>query len=97
MKTFAIFIFSLFLFTSCGGYKTGVLETERDGFIKFIGNTTNVTVEIGESINFSLNPETNLYKLKPGKYNIRIYRDNNLVVERILIIQSQNTIELEVP
>ncbi|MBK7629185.1 MAG: hypothetical protein IPJ23_00275 [Ignavibacteriales bacterium] len=97
MRRFVIIIFSILFLTSCGGYKTGVLEKESSGYIKFIGNTLNASVEIGESINFSINPETNLYKLNPGKYTVRVYRDNNLVVERILIIQSQNTIELEVP
>lgn len=97
MRNFAVLFFSVILFTHCGGYKTGVLEKDSSGFIKFIGNTTNASVEIGETISFSINPETDIYKLKPGKYTVKVYRDNNLVVERILIIQSQNTIELEVP
>jgi hypothetical protein len=97
MKGFLILIVSIFLFISCGGYKTGVLEKESSGFIKFKGNITNASVEIGESIQFTINPETELYKLNPGKYTIKIYRNNNLVIERIIIIQSQNTVEVEVP
>ena len=97
MKEFIILFISIIFFTSCGGYNTGVLEKESAGYIKFTGNTSNAFVEIGDSIEFSINPETDLYKLKPGKYTVKVYRDDNLVVERILIIQSQNTIELEVP
>jgi len=85
MRNLVIIIFSILFLTSCGGYKTGVLEKESSGYIKFTGNTLNASVEIGESIKFSINPETDLY------------RDNNLIVDRVLIIQSQNTIELEVP
>jgi len=97
MKRFLILIASVILFTSCGGYNYGVLEKESAGYIKFLGNITNASVEIDESIQFNINPETELYKLTPGKYNLKVYRNNNLVVERIIIIQSQNTIEVEVP
>lgn len=97
MKIFMILFFSITIFTSCGGYKTGVLEKESSGFLKFIGNTTNVSVEVGESIKFTLKPETELYKLTPGKHTVKVYRNNNLVVERVIIIQAGNTIELEVP
>ena len=97
MRNLVIIIFSILFLTSCGGYKTGVLEKESSGYIKFTGNTLNASVEIGESIKFSINPETDLYKLSPGKYYVKVYRDNNLIVDRVLIIQSQNTIELEVP
>lgn len=97
MKEVILLFISIALFTSCGGYNTGVLEKESAGYIKFTGNISNAFVEIGDSIEFSINPETDLYKLKPGKYTVKVYRDDELVVERILIIQSQNTIELEVP
>jgi hypothetical protein len=97
MKGFLILIVSMFFLTSCGGYKTGVLEKESAGYLKFIGNITNASVEIDQSIQFAINPETELYKLNPGKYTVKVYRSDNLVVERIIIIQSQNTVEVEVP
>jgi hypothetical protein len=92
-----LLFFSIIILTSCGGYKTGVLEKESSGFIKFIGNITDVTVEVGESIQFTINPQTELYKLTPGKHTVKVYRNNNLVIERIVIIQTGNTIELEIP
>ena len=97
MRGFLILIVSIILFTSCGGYKSEVLEKESAGYIKFLGNIINTSVEIDQSTQFNINPEIELYKLTPGKHTIKIYRNNNLLVERIIIIQSQNTIELEVP
>jgi hypothetical protein len=97
MKELLILIVTVTLFTACGGYNSSVLEKESAGYIKFIGNKTNASVEIDQSIQFNINPETDLYKLTPGKHIVKIYRDNNLIVERIIIIQSQNTIEVEVP
>lgn len=97
MKSILVLFISTILFTSCGGYKSGVLQKESEGYLKFVGNITNVTVEVGDSITFSLNPETELYKLNPGKYTVKVFRDNVLKVERILIIQSGNTIEVEIP
>jgi len=97
MKEFLIVIVSVILFTSCGGYSSGVLEKESTGYIKFLGNITNASVEIDQSTQFNIIPETDLYKLTPGKHTVKVYRDNNLIVERIIIIQSNNTIEVEVP
>jgi len=97
MKEFLIVIVLAILFMSCGGHNSGVLEKESAGYIKFLGNITNASVEIDQSTQFTINPETDLYKLTPGKHTLKIYRNNNLVVERIIIIQSQNTIEVEVP
>ena len=97
MKEFLILIVSIILFTSCGGYNSGVLEKESTGYIKFLGNITNASVEIDQSIQFNINPEIDLYKLTPGTHTVKVYREGNLIVERIIIIQSQNTIEVEVP
>lgn len=97
MKKLLIIIISLSFITACGGYKTGVLEKETDGYIQFLGNTANAFVQIGDSVEFYINPETDLYKLKPGQYLVKVYKNDKLVIERTLIIQSQNTIELEVP
>lgn len=97
MKEFLALLVFTILFSSCGGYNTGVMEKESAGYIKFLGNISNASVEIDQSSQFNINPETDLYKLNPGKHIVKVYRNNNLVVERIIIIQSQNTIEVEVP
>ena len=97
MKEFLILIVSVILFTSCGGHNSGVLEKESAGYLKFLGNITNASVEIDQSTQFNINPETDLYKLTPGKHTLKVYINSKLIVERIIIIQSQNTIEVEVP
>jgi hypothetical protein len=97
MKEFLILLVSVILLSSCGGYNSGVLEKESAGYIKFLGNVTNASVEIDQSPQFNINPETDLYKISSGKHVVKVYKNNKLVVERIVIIQSQNTFEVEVP
>jgi hypothetical protein len=97
MKLKIIFIFTAIILTSCGGYNTGVLQKDHKGFIKFTGNTSSVSVEINSGSKFALDPETETYELYPGQYNVKVYRNNNLVVDRIIIIESETTYEIEVP
>jgi hypothetical protein len=97
MQLKIIFLLTAIILISCGGYNTGVLQKDHKGFIKFTGNTTNVSVEINSESKFELDPETELYELYPGQYNIKVYRNNNLVVDRIIIIEGETTYEIEVP
>jgi hypothetical protein len=97
MKVFLFFLFSTVLYVSCGGYKTGVVEKESSGYLKFIGDTSNVVIKIDDLAEFSLTPETDLYKIAPGQYTISVFRGDALLIKRIVIIQATNTFELEIP
>ena len=90
------FILSLLLI-SCGGYRTSIIEKDNAGYLKFTGNTSNVTITLNDENEFQLDPETELYKVEPGQYNLKAFRDNNLLIDRIIIVEKQTTIEIEVP
>lgn len=90
------FILSLLLI-SCGGYRTSIVEKDNSGFLKFTGNTANVTITLNDEDEFSLDPKTELYKVNPGQYNLKAYRDNILLIDRIIIVEKQTTNEIEVP
>jgi outer membrane usher protein FimD/PapC len=93
----SIILVTIFILVSCGGYNTGVTQKENKGFIKFTGNTNGVSVEINSESKFDLNPEIERYELKPGQYNLKVYRNDDLIVNRTIIIDSQTTYEIEVP
>lgn len=85
------------ILTSCGGYNTGIIKKDHKGFIKFTGNTMGVLVEINSESKFKLDPEVEVYELNPGQYNVKIYRDVNIIVDRTIIIDSETTYEIDVP
>jgi hypothetical protein len=97
MQLKIIILVAALILTSCGGYNTGVVQKDHKGFIKFTGNTTGVSVEINSESKFELDPETEVYELYPGQYNVKVYRNNNLVVDRTIIIEGETTYEIEVP
>lgn len=87
----------ILLVVSCGGLRTTVSTKDYNGFIKFVGNTNGITVVIDNNEPFQLELKTEAYELKPGKYQIKIYRNEILIVDRLILIDKQITTEIEVP
>ena len=122
--TFTILIITLF-FTSCStpGYYTGVVQKEEKSFLRFIGNTKDVTVYIDDYKPFTLRQEKglksydnyglkkvpsvtsgwadgseyNIYQVDNGKHRLKIYRSNNLIVNRVIFVESNATMEISIP
>ena len=93
----SIILVLVFILTSCGGYNTGVTQKDYKGYIKFTGNVAGVSVEINSGSQFELNPEIERYELKPGQYKVKVFRGENVIVDRTIIIDAQTTYEVEVP
>jgi hypothetical protein len=91
-----IILVSLFII-SCGGYNTGIVQKTEKGFFKFVGNINSVTVAIDDGEGLSLDPKTEVYQVKPGKHSIKIYRNNQLILDRVVIIDNQTTMEIQIP
>jgi hypothetical protein len=85
------------LFVSCGGYNEGIVQKEGKGFLKFVGNINAITVSIDEGKEFLLDPAIEVYQVKPGKHAVRMYRDNQLVLNRVVIVDNQTTMEIQIP
>ncbi len=97
MKTSILFILLSFFMISCGGYNTGVTIKDHKGYLKFTGNTYDITVSINDNQPFMLQKEVEVYSLEPGTHNVKIYRDKNVVVNRTIIVDAEVTTEIEVP
>jgi hypothetical protein len=95
-KNILILLLSIFLF-SCGGYNSGIIVKDSKGYLKFMGNTDGISVSIDDAPAFKLERDVELYELNPGNYNIKVYRDDIVVVNRTIIVDQQTTYEIEVP
>ena len=97
MKYLVSFVLALFLI-SCGGYNTAVVQKSEKGFLKFIGNLDRVKIVVDDGASFSPDKEKDqVFQVQPGRHEIRIYRDEQLIVDRVVIVDSQTTTEIEIP
>ena len=92
----AALIFS-FTFVSCGGYTTGTIQKAEKGFLKFTGDKEAVMISVDDGTRFPYDMKVELYEVKPGRHTIKVYRDNQIIVDRIIIVDNQTTFEIEVP
>jgi len=105
MKKILVFLILGLLFVSCTyGTKEGVIQKSDKSFLHFIGNAKNVTVIIDDTEPIILEEESSvqryaphlLYQVKPGKHTIKVYRDEQLIVDRIIFIATGETKEVEI-
>ena len=119
-----IFLTIILFFTSCTpSYYTGTVQREEKSFLRFIGNTKDVTVFIDDYKPFKLHQEKglksydnyglrkipsvtsgwadgseyNIYQVDNGKHRLKIYRGDNLIVNRVIFIEDHATMEISVP
>lgn len=97
MKNLSIILVLCVVFSSCGGYKEAVTQKSEKSFLKFIGVTTGAsfTVDGGEML--TIEHGDFVYQVKPGKHEIKVYRANQVIVNRVLYVDSQSTVEVELP
>lgn len=83
MRTFlAIGLLILLFFSGCG-YKEGIATSDKVAYLYFTGNTNGVDVSIDGGEKFNIKPgRDNQYKIAPGKYTVRVYRGEVMIVER---------------
>jgi hypothetical protein len=97
MKFSIPILFIALFITSCGGYNEGIVQRAEKGFLKFVGDTKTAIVAIDDAEGFPLDSKTEVYQVKPGKHSIKIYKDNQLVVNRIVLVDNQTTMEIQIP
>lgn len=96
-RTLAI-IFLVVLSLSACAYNEGVIQPAEQSFLKFTGNPEGASVQIDQSQPFELNDVSGkIYKVQPGKHIIKIFRNGNLLVDRVLILDNETTKEVDVP
>ena len=98
------------LFYNCG-FREGVIQPDKQSYIWFSGNTESAIASIDNEKEFQIEPNyyldnqgnkinksgKALYEVKPGKHEIVVKRDNEIIVNRILMISAGATKEVRVP
>ncbi len=82
---------------SCGGYTTGTIQKAEKSFLKFTGRMQGTTISVDDGAQFAFDPKIELYEVKPGKHGIKIFRNNQIIVDRVVIVDNQTTFEIEAP
>ena len=92
------------ILVGCGGYSTGTLQKSEWAYIQFVGNTDGVSVIIDDGEMFPINIEkgsrelvNRVFEVKPGKRRIRAVRDGRVVVDRIVFVDNNITMEINIP
>ena len=106
----ALFLFFGMIFLFACGYKEGIVQKAENSYLKFSGNWENASVQIDDMESFILkrtvNPEdterrypddNKLYQIAPGKHSLKVYREGNLVINRIVFLENQATMEVIIP
>ena len=107
MKKIIILLFILLSVTSCG-LREGVVQKAEKSYIQFTGNWENAIIQIDNLEPFVLestydsHSEQNkkpplIYQLSPGKHNLKVTRDDKLLINRVLFLDSQSKMEVIVP
>ncbi len=95
MRAFVvIFIFAL---TSCGGYSTGTIQKSEKGFLKFTGSIEGVMISVDSGPRFPHDAKNELYEVNPGRHIIKVYRNDQIVVDRVIVVANQTIFEIDVP
>jgi len=105
MKRWFAALLSCLVLAACG-YHEGIVQKSDKSFIKFTGNIKNATAQIDDGQAFSIEqPATGeepiwrntVYQVPPGKHIVKVSRNGQVVVERIIILDNQTTREVEIP
>jgi len=88
----------IFLLIAGCAYNTGTTQRAEKSYLQFLGNTEGVSVIIDENVSFGLSIENDtLYQLNHGKHTIRVYRNNKLIIDRVIFLEDHGTMEIIIP
>lgn len=95
MAKFLILLLGVLFIFACG-HQEGTIQKAEKSLIFFSGNLENVKIHIDE-----LEPFTPTYgkhyQMSPGKHTLMAYRDGKLLLNKIIILENQVTMEIRIP
>jgi len=100
MKKICLFCLLTIFLVSCG-YQTGVIQKAERSYIQFASgsNLDGVTVRVDGGAPFSLGSGDTgtLFQTTPGRHLIQVSRNDTVIVDREIFLQSQATFEVVIP
>ena len=91
-----VFIAALFL-CGCGGYTSGTIQKSEMSYLVFRGPLAGAEFTVDNGTRIALNPEVDRYRVSPGKHELRVYRGDRTVVERVIVLDAGATMEIRIP
>jgi hypothetical protein len=89
------------------GYREGVVQTDQRSYLCFKGATENAVVSLDSLQPFQLKTKKDnsgsqdncpfLYEISSGSHRVVVMRNNSVVVDRVIIVGSGMTKEIQVP
>ncbi len=96
MAKFLILLLLGALFIFACGHQEGIIQKAEKSLIFFSGNLENVKIHIDETEPFTPSYGKH-YQMLPGKHTLMAYRDGNLLLKKIIILENQVTMEIRIP
>jgi hypothetical protein len=94
----------VFFLSGCGGYKEGMVQPDQESYLWFSGNleAAVATIDNGAAIQLDEASEKDpegktLYRLKPGKHEVVVTRNGQVIVNRSIMVGSGAAKEVAVP
>ncbi len=106
MKPVIIIGFAILLFFGCTvGVREETLQKPDKAYLKFSGNVKGASVIVDDNASVDLAKSSNdkeftseeLIQIVPGKHTVKVYKNNSIVVERIIFTSSGETVLIEIP
>jgi len=93
-----LFIFMSVL-TGCGGYKTGITTEAQQSYIYFNHEALGAEYSIDNSAWYTIEKTgvNELYPTKPGKHQIRVRKNGNITVNKMILLADSISKEIKVP
>lgn len=105
-----VFLSILPVLYSCG-FKESVVQPDNQSYLWFTGNTVNASAMVDNNREFKIEPGyyldsqgqkvkksgKALYEVKPGKHEVVVKRNSEIIVHRVLMISAGATKEVRVP
>jgi len=84
------------LLFGCAYHSSTILKADAS-YLQFAGNVGGVTVVIDDT-SFELSTEKNpLYQIENGKHYVKIYRNNEIIIDRVIFLADKETMEILIP
>jgi hypothetical protein len=101
MKKVILITFLLLFLCSCG-YNEGIVQKTERSYLKFVGNWQSAYIQVDDLKPFTLDEyynsaEGKQYEVSPGKHSITVTKNGAVVVNRILFLDNQTTMEIAIP
>ncbi len=96
MKTIMYLFMVSFFFSACGGYNTSTIQKDEVGQLKLVGNISQISLSVDDGDLIVVEKPDLIYRVKPGNHNIKIFRNNKVIINRNLFFDTSAIMEVAV-